>query len=58
MLTFFCVFYESMPDFPMDSNNGNCRGTGIGEYLSLKLYNKLYEHILLILNIRAVLIDA
>lgn len=30
-----------MPDFPMDSNNGNCRGAGIGEYTFKKLYNKL-----------------
>ncbi|NXU80777.1 SFRP3 protein, partial [Oreotrochilus melanogaster] len=29
ILTFLCIFYKSMPDFPMDSNNGNCRGTSI-----------------------------
>ncbi|XP_009634826.1 secreted frizzled-related protein 3 [Egretta garzetta] len=23
------MFYESVPDFPMDSNNGNCRGASI-----------------------------
>lgn len=34
----------------MDSNNGNCRGTGIGEYIFLNLNNKLYEHIPFILN--------
>lgn len=29
-----------MADFPMDSNNGNCRGAGIGKYIFIKLYNK------------------
>ncbi|XP_009580552.1 PREDICTED: secreted frizzled-related protein 3, partial [Fulmarus glacialis] len=28
-LTFLHIFYKSLPDFPMDSNNGNCRGAGI-----------------------------
>lgn len=41
ILTFLYMFYKSMPDFPMDSNNGNCRGAGIGKYIFIKLYNEL-----------------
>lgn len=36
------MFYKSMPDFPMDSNNGNCGGASIGKYIIIKLYNKLW----------------
>lgn len=41
ILTFLYIFYKSMPDFPMDSNNGNCRGASIGKYILIKPYNKL-----------------
>lgn len=59
ILMFLSVFYESVPDFPMDSNNGNCRGSGIGEYSFIKLCNELHKHVPLMLDeVRAVLSDA
>lgn len=28
------LFYH-LPDFPMDSSNGNCRGASSGEYITV-----------------------